>query len=113
MKMMICDMAETCDCEWECPERDKHEENKDCKKDLGNPYTICLLHPESKCIPYVDPVLKRIQERFNAWANAITETAKSTLEQYPQDLMLIYGETNTLREAKAELARIIQEESEK
>ena len=95
MKMMICDIAETCDCEWECPERDKHEENKDCKKDLGNPYTICLLHPESKCIPYVDPVLKRIQERFNAWVKATKD------------------ESGMLAVSASVLKRIIQEELEK
>ena len=63
MKMMICDYAAGCD--WKsCKQAGRHERDAFCEPDPKNPDTICPEHPLAKCIPYVDPILKRVQERF-------------------------------------------------
>ena len=89
---MICDHAEKC--EWgNCEEVLAHELNAYCEPDPNNEDSICPCHTDAKCIPYIDPVLKRVQERFN------TEIEARVMEKRGQAIML--------------LDRIIKEESER
>jgi len=56
---MICNHAETCSLK-RCPHIEQHElKVRACKP------TECTEADMPKCIPYVDPAFKRIQERFD------------------------------------------------
>ena len=68
MKMVICDHAKECTLE-SCPMRVPHEENKYCRES-----TCTETEKLVKCIFYIDPVLKRVQERFNEWTDEGIET---------------------------------------
>ena len=83
---MICDHAE--ECQWDkCVAYEAHLCN-DLHSSEQRGLECKSVHSKTKCIPYIDPILKRVQERF------IKE----------------YAPTSWILEA---LACIIKEESEK
>lgn len=85
---MICGHVETCEFTGHCIHRKKHAEYPLCTS------PVCP-HRDNEnvlCIPYIDPILKRVQERFN-------EEISGLFFEY--------------RDAQEILARIIAEESEK
>jgi len=88
MKKMICDHAEGCHL-GNCPHDRPHLAQTHCDS-----ASCSECYSEVVCIPWVDPILKKVQERFNAWVKATKD------------------ESGMLAVSASVLKRIIQEESE-
>ena len=84
---MICDHAETCEV-YDCLHIKTHKEIAICAQDgCATEETL------AKCIPYIDPILLRIQEQFDIWA------------------VLNIKQAGVMEKVSTNLHRIIKEES--
>ncbi len=98
MPKMICDHTEICkgSCMFHSV---PHKKIFGCGK-------RCQSYPDAKCIPYINPILKRVQERFTEWAEKRTRETQDSLTE-PS----IHA--GFCMESVAVLEVIIMEESEK